>query len=567
MPSVKTHAQSAIEQASLRSPDIVMKLARMGSAFPTRLSFMRVLIRRLSEENSKVARNIWEIDADGYGRAVYSVQLGGNTYSLVAFSTALAPENRTDRVIAEAWDASFVLFDGVPTRSDLERLEKNAPKQEAGRFEVSELVISRANKSVRFFEHVVERLSEGLQPDPELTGTIGYLMRTTAVYGNGKFGFADRECIAHRPELRGPFQAEMLTVWLIRGFTHDLVEHIAMARSSGTFVPLASSIKKNLGIGNSTGLGMAPFLIKHAVLLNNWALARETALARVRRVKRADEATIKQVRRLFTRVRQHVEEWNVDDQRQMQRIKLLRTELCKADELVTEERLEQDYPWERLIGASSQWSLECQELIISLLLEPNGELIDDLSDHMADANGLRLDPAMCVKELIGLLEENYHWALEVNFAEPRSVKYFWYTSQEKLEPRLGLRHKEPGVELELPLDVARQAKALGNDLSNISPEQSVAMFLTSHPQHRHIVRRVQSSKLYPYCEIRDNLIGEECLPLDILRYKLSFFGAAKCDPKSGLWTRINMYQGAPLFEDITNKNADDWWMPVLQVAL
>ena len=564
---IRSGARSANEHTSLRSPDIVMKLDRMGSAFPTRLSFMRVLIRRLSKENSKVVRTVWEIDADGFGQAIYSVQLGGNTYSLVAFSAALEPKNRTDRVIAEAWDASFVLFDGTPTRGDLERLEKNAPKQEAGRFEASELVISRANKSVRFFEHVVERLSKGLQPDTKLTGSVGYLMRTTAVYGNGKFGFADRECIAQRPEMRGPFQAEMLTVWLIRGFTHDLVEHIAQQRDPKTFVPLARDNKKNLGIGNATGLGMAPFLIKHAVLLNNWVYVRETALARVRAVKKADNATIKQVCRLIARVRQHVEEWNVDDQRQMQRIKILRAELYEVDALITQTWLTQDYPWNCLIDVSPQWSFECQELIVSLVLEPYGGLIDDLSDHMADTDGLLLDPAMEVGKLKELLEENYRWALNVNFTEPHSTRYFWYTSQEKLEPRLGLRHQEPGAELELPLDVARQAKVLGDDLSNTSPEQSVAMFLAIHPQHRHIVRRVQSSIHHPYCEIRDNLIGEECLPLDILRYKLSFFGAAKCDPKSGLWTRINMYQGAPLSEDITNKNADDWWMPVLKKAI
>ncbi len=118
----------------LRPQDKVLKLARMGAAFPTRLSFMRVLIRRLSAEKSEVTRPVWEISSDGYGRAVYSLQLGGNTYSLVAFSTELEPEQRSDRVIAEAWDASFALFDGVPTTDDLDRLEANTPKQEAGRF-------------------------------------------------------------------------------------------------------------------------------------------------------------------------------------------------------------------------------------------------------------------------------------------------------------------------------------------------------------------------------------------------------------------------------------------------
>jgi hypothetical protein len=45
-------------------------------------------------------------------------------------------------------------------------------------------------------------------------------------------------------------------------------------------VKLDKQICKNLGIGNSTGLGMAPFIVNHPTLLNNWILSRETALKR-----------------------------------------------------------------------------------------------------------------------------------------------------------------------------------------------------------------------------------------------------------------------------------------------
>ncbi|MEE9321976.1 MAG: hypothetical protein V3U76_16135 [Granulosicoccus sp.] len=542
-----------------------MRLARMGSAFPTRLSFMRVLTRRLFADNAEVTCPIWELNDEGYGRAVYSIRLGGNTYSLVVFSTELEPGKRSDRVIAEAWDASFVLFDGMPSNEDMHRLEANVPKQEAGRFEASELVLSRANKSVRLFAHVVDRLSTGQQPDGDMIGTTGYLMRTTAVYGNGKLGIADRRVIADRPELAGPFQAEMLTVWLIRGFTHDLVEHNAKIRNREKYTPLAYAVKKNLGIGNSTGLGMAPFLIKHALLLNNWVTAREVALARVRAVGRADNSAIDRIKQLIVRARQHVEQWNVEDQRQMDRIRILRAELREVELLVTPGWLEQPEPWDRLINTSQRWSLECQELIVALVLEPYGELIDDLSEQMVDTSGLRLDPAMTVGELNGLLKEHYKWALDINFNQPGAEKYFWYTSLEKLEPRLGVRGKDPGDECEMPLDIARLVGALYQAAGRVEPEQSLAMFLTRHPQYRSLVRRVQASKHHSYSEICDNLIGADCMPLDILRFKLSFFGASKCDPKSNLWTRINMYQGAPLFEEIVNGDSDDWWLPVLRL--
>ena len=86
------------------------------------------------------------------------------------------------------------------------------------------------------------------------------------------------------------------------------------------------------------------------------------------------------------------------------------------------------------------------------------------------------------------------------------------------------------------------------------------------PAHRYIVRRVQTVAHCPYAEIRDNLVGENCLPIDMLRCKLSFFGASKFDPKSDRWTRITMYQGAPLGDELNTPgfDADDWWLPVLE---
>ena len=252
----------------------------MGAAFPTRLSFLPTLLRQLNAEGARVTRPVWEIDADGYGHAVYSVDLGGHTYSLVAVSTHIPDERRTDRVIAEEWDSAYVLYDGVPDADEIARICAAAPKQEAARFSERDLVLSRANKSVRLFAHVVEALRDGKQPDPTRIRDTGYLMRTTAVYGNGKFGIADRSRIADRPGLGGPFMAEMLTVWLIRGFTHDLVEHLGGR-------PLERHLKRHLGIGNATGLGMAPFLVSHPLLLDAWMQVRETALSRVRALPRS----------------------------------------------------------------------------------------------------------------------------------------------------------------------------------------------------------------------------------------------------------------------------------------
>ncbi len=554
---------SNIPQVPLRAPETVMRLSRMGAFYPTRLSFMRTLIRRLNRDQASVSRTLWEIDEEGYGRAVYSVDVDGYRYSLVAFSTRLSPEQRTDRVIAEAWDTSFVLFDGEPSSEDLDRLEANAPKQEAGRFVATELILSRANRSVRFFDHVVERLSQGRQPDDDMVGSIGYLMRTTAVYGNGKFGVADRGHLEGRGLMAGSFLAEMLTVWLIRGFSHDLVEHIARSRAPQTFVPLEPRLKRHLGIGNATGLGMAPFLVTHPTLLNNWMTARETALARVCALEQSDPDTIGRARELMDRADRHLQQWRVDDQRQMACIEVLRDEWKQVMAVATRDWMASPQPWQRLVDLTQDRTKECQELVVSLLLECHGGLVDDLADHMMTADEPGLDSAMSARDLLELCKDHFSWALDLDFSDRSQTHLFWYVSEEKLEPRLGCRYEEEGAELEMPLDIGRQVHRLARDLEQVEGNLRVAEFLIAHPEHRGAVRRVQCARQYPYSEIHDNLLGSDCLPIDMLRCKLSFFGASKFDPKSDRWTRITLYQGAPLMDEVAAANADDWWLPVL----
>lgn len=545
---------------TLRSPDTVMRLERLGSAFPTRLSFGRSLIRALVAGDVAVRRTHWDLNEQGFGRAVYSLEMGGFTYALVALSNALADEDRSDRVIAEAWDASFALFDGEPTEADLDRLAANLPRQEAGRYTEKELVISRSNKSVRLFGHVADRLAQGQQPDIAMVDSIGYLMRTTAVYGNGKFGIADRFVFADRPGLGGPFAAEMLTVWLIRGFTHDLVEHVAQARGGAAAVPLDPAIKRHLGIGNSTGLGMAPFLVYHPELIHNWLQARETALARVRALKNLDAAQIEALQTLYQRASAHVSEWRVPDAIQAERLRVLVDELADFTP-----DFSGDYPIQRVLSASLERSVEFQELIAALCLEPFGTLIDDLTEGMAFGAKPAYDPAMCLDQLAALIDEGYGWCQRFEMDQAPSQQRFWYVSEAKLEPRLGDRYAEDGADREQPLDIARQVQALSAALQQADSDQSVSAFLAVQPEHRNIVRRIQSSATRAFAEIRDNLIDQHMRPIDLLRCKLAFFGAVKFDPKSDLWTRITLFQGAPLRHELIERG-DDWWLSTCPVA-
>ena len=546
----------------LRPADQVMRLARMGAAFQTRLSFMRQLLRRMSSERWRFERRRFDVDDNGFGASVYAAHGPERSYSLVAFTRDIAPDQRTDRVIAEVWDGTFSLFDGIPSDADIARLSENTPRQEAGRFRASELVLARGNKSLRLFEHVAERLSRGEQPDAELLCDVGYLMRTTAVYGSGKFGCADRMKIAERPELAAPFQAEMLAVYLIRWLTIDLVNHVARCRGGDAAVALDADHARYLGIGNSTGLGMVPFLVKYPELIHNWVAARETALGRVRAIERASGAEIADFAGLIARARRHVGEWRVEDAVQTGRIERLKADLSALADWCGQ-GLKAPKPWDTAYRfAEETFSPEGQELTVSLLLEGRGDLVDDLGPTMSANGSFALDPAMALGDLTALIEAHYGWALGIDYGDASAQERFWYYSQDKLEPRLGERFKEPGAEREMPLSVGRDAARLFAVVSARDPAEPVADFLLAHPEFRHMVRRVQGSAVAPYGEIRDNLLAAGVRPLDVLRFKLAFFGVSKFDPKSDLWTRVNMFQGAPLPLELAGGWDGEWVFPV-----
>ncbi len=549
---------------SLRAPATVMRLERLGSFHQTRLSFMRSLLRRMAREGWSLTREGFDLDGRGVGTAVYAVRTPRGSVRLIAFGHELAAEDRTDRVIAERWDATFALTTAPGDDATLARLAANVPLQEAGRCSPKELVLSRANKSLRMFEAVVADLAAGRQPKPQAVSAIGYLMRTTAVYGNGKYGLSDLAHTFGGGIFSRPFEAEMLSVYLIREFSFDLVAHLARARAPETAVPLSPASKRLFGIGNATGLGMAPFLIGHPVLLHRWIAARETAIARVRALEGSDAESRARFLEIMARAIAHLAEWRTDDARLMARIETLRREIPAFRAWLIEAKvLEDAYPWNALLEESAaRLSMEGQELLNSLILEPQGEVIDDLEDSLAAADEtLALDPAMSLGGLADLIRRHYAWALKTDYQAPEAQHFFWYVSEEKLEPRLGARASEEGAEKEMPIAMARDAARLLAALQDLPPAMSVAEFLFQHPGYRRTVRRAQGLAGRDYGEIHDNLLGADLVAVDLLRCKLAMFGAVKFDPKSDRWTRIAMYQGAPAFEDLDPGTAGDWAFP------
>lgn len=554
---------------SLRPASTVMDLERLGSLPASRLSFARSLVRQMARERWQISCERFELDAEGYGTVIYRLQTPHGHYHGVIFSQYLDSGRRSDRVIAEAWDVTFGVVEGDVDTTLLEQMAQNVPLQEAGRQHPRLLVLSRANRSLRNFAQFVEALSAGRQPDPAWLTQVGYLYRTTAVYGNGKFGIADFVRLRDNPDFRRPFSAQMLAVYLLRHFSIEQVEHIAKHRSPATAVPLGSELCRYLGIGNSTGLGMAPFLINHPQLIQQWVQCREQALALALR-QEPNEQTRQRLIALTHRAMNHLGQTVTEDTEQRMRNAATAEVLPAVIIWLEEMPLEKDL-WQQLQAwGERSLPLEAQELINTLLIELYPAVVDPLEECMGADEILELTPEMPLVRLKQIIETHFDWALAEDFSRPESRYWFWYRSAEKEEPRLGVRDVEPGAEKELALAIAPRVSAVHEALCQFliaHPRAMVVDFLMAQPRYKAIVRRIQTMVQTPFGEIRANLWHRDMKPMHLLRTKLSFFGASRFDPKSDRWVRITLFQGAPLVEELNAESRDlaaldDWNFPL-----
>tara|TARA_Y100000385_G_C13085608_1_gene636258 strand:+ start:328 stop:2070 length:1743 start_codon:yes stop_codon:yes gene_type:complete len=566
-----SHVSGENNTLPMRPASKVMQLDRLGSLHQSRLSFMRTLVRRMVAENWQISAPVFDLDEQGFGKVVYQIQARYGVFSFVVFSHYLDPECRNDRVIADQWDLTMALCEGTIDSDQLSFLQNNVPKQEAGRVDSRVLVLSRANRSARTFEYVVDELSNGRQPNVDVIAEVGYLYRTTAAYGSGKLGMADWEKVwtKHRDFAR-PFAAEMFTCYLLRHFSIKQAEFLASKRDPQSAVEIEEDLKRYIGIGNSTGLGMAPFLINHPLLINQWIEMRETALARV--VKQSElgitAGIVDQLAESVSRVLKHLSEIITEDERQSrintevgEELKMLRLWLVdQRSDLVNY------LSWEALTQfAEDNWHIETQEVINTLLIELYPELVDDLEERMWVDESYEIVPEMSVADFIILIETKYDWALSIDFSKHEALGVFWYRSEEKMEPRLGNTGIDIGMDKEMPLGIARRVRDCYDQLcqyDNDNSGKNIAHFIVKNPTYNGIVARIQTMSQSFYGDIRENLVHKDVLPINLLRCKLSFFGVSKFDPRSRLWVRNTMFQGAPLVDDFGKPFSDNWHFPI-----
>jgi len=535
-----------------------MRLARMGSRYPSRLSFSRSMLRRLINDKWKIKKSRFDLDKNGYGTVVYEIIINNDTYSLVCFSAFLDDKDRSDRVIASKWDTAYTLHVGKLTDEDLKRLKDTIPLQESGRNSPNELILSRANKSVRLFQYVVNCLSQGSQPDINEINKVGYLLRTTAVYGSGKFGLSDFSNTKNKTIFDQPFRAEMLSVYLIREFSVELVEHVAEQINPSKAVKLERKIKQHLGIGNSTGLGMAPFIIKHPKLISKWMSQYTKTLEKIVDIDLDIEA-FEKYKILLNKALNYLQEVNTSDEFQINKNKFTTDDLKKYILYCNQLDFSQNFKWLDILDyCDSSFNYDTQEIARVQLIELFPKISEELAEDMSDDEIMDINGNQTIGELKKIINNKYSWVKKIDFNNKESNYLFWYVSAAKLEPRLGERFNEKGSELEQHLGIAKMVNDLIKKIKNLNDNKLTCEFLIENPEFRGIIKRIQSLKDYPFSEVEDNVLDKQTIPIDMLRFKLSFFGANRYDPKSDRWLRVSFFSGAPYLSDLNSTNVDEW---------
>ncbi len=558
----------------LRPADDALSPEALGVARANRHSFARSFVRAAARHRWSVTTELFDIDADGRGEAVYRVDVGACVLDFVVFSRVLDESQRTDRVIAEAWDATVSLCQGPVDAGRRNAMRANVTVQEAGRADPGTLVWGRGNRSARYFDLVVDRLATGDQPRSGDVGDDAYLMRSTAFYGNGKLGLADFGGYRGDQPLGVPYRTQMLAAWLLREFSLDLVEHCARARNADAAV-LDPDWRRFFGIGNATGLGLVPYVFRHPRVFDRWITSRELARAHVvsQNPLRSTEGADR-FRHLLDRAINHFDQRHslsttpyrecpkiADDLRAVRSSWIDRASADLADHADPGDpasNLAAGANSEQLLGLAESVSGEAGSVVESLLVE-----LDDALDAHIEQLLLAPEPAWQPQsgtcgELATFVADNYGWVSELDLGGVDGDHWFWFYSASSQEPRRGRRGVDPGEPTEMPIGVSSMMTALVDELAAVPTDEPVWKFAIEHPGHTAALDRIQAVRGIGYAEPRVNVCHRDFLPLDLQRLQLAMYGMENFSPQSTDWLRVTLYSGAPRASDVALGIDDDW---------
>ncbi len=568
MAMVANSATAEQQKPAPRPAEKVMLPATLAAMQPTRLSGARAFMNKMIRERWDIGVDRFDIDETGTGTAVYHIRAPQQEFSFIAFSRPPSSKMRTGRIIGRAWDMMGALNEGPATESQIEAARAELPKLYRGRSSKNTLVWCRSNRSMRVFDHTVDALMRGEQPDvAEIAGAC-YLMRNTGLDGNGTFGTRSFPSLGPDHALGGALEAQLLNAYLMREFSCDLVEHLARLKS-GKAAPLNPAIRRFVGVGNGSALGLIFFIHRHPRLINSWLKAREFAIAEARglELEKGDPRVDRLVMLLdkaiaFRRQDRMTYETfasSADIARDLDRVAAT---LRSWRETGAMEGASPRLPLDCLATLFEDRILpESLETLLSLLIELIPETADRLAAGIGGKDELTLQASRTVGELQAIIDAEYQWALDLDMDGPEARTYIWYKSETAEEPRRGPRSEVPDA-LDLGLDLPGGVRKLKADLDGFDETAFLSRFLLKHPEHRYLVGRLQSLAGEPYHSPIANINAADFVPIELVRLmNVTVHGIDKTRDFLNRNLRGVLFHGAPTTDDICAGKGEFWYYP------
>jgi len=562
------HAGRTATMRWLRRPEECMTSSTLSAMKSTRVSFAPVLARRMIQQRWIIKRERFHCDAGGDGHGVYSIRAGSHELTYIARCFRW---DGIEKVGRRSDGANRDMFGAIFLRPpDEERIARELAifdLRDVDRMRTDSSVTgwTPANRSARFFDHVVDSLTAGRQPDPGFLGSgTGYLLRNGGYLGSGRNGSLSFEGFPEGHAIRHPFFADLFGLFLVRQVSIDLVNGIAAARSPKA-AQLAPDIARYIGVGNSSGQGMCVALQRWPHWVSTWLTVRELALAFAKsRPANEDMRRAERLRKLISRASDYYRSIKLQCEDYVVSTDVLARNIAAVKPWIAE-TVHNGAPWGELVRrAEAQFDGETVEQLNSLLLEIYPEFADACTGYLPIGAERERDlaPEMTVGELKALLRCRYDWALSYDMRLSGTRRHFWYHSADNGEQRRGERVIDPHEEFESFIDHIGLVQRLASVLTLYADDQHMAEVVSDVPDLAFAVSRVQYLADLPYAEIRENLIHADFIPAHLIRFFLAALGMECTNPLSIRYVRGVFFQGMPLPEEIARGAGEDWIFPM-----
>ena len=129
----------------------------------------------------------------------------------------------------------------------------------------------------------------------------------------------------------------------------------------------------------------APFIVNHPTLLNNWIIARETVLKKIREIEKVSKNDLDIFYQCLIKSLKNITSWHTDSEFQKEKIKNLIFDLKKFIKFMKDEfKFENSYQFNNIyMWAEENLNDECIEYIVSMMMEPYDKIVDPLVSKMS----------------------------------------------------------------------------------------------------------------------------------------------------------------------------------------